>query len=253
MPFLWAHGLMSSMAVEEGQDWFKWGSFPTQLKLVRYDARGHGKSQATRSYRDYLWPNLGKDMLAIADAVGAERFIAGGGSLGSATALYAALQAPQRVARLVLFGPPLAWEERRPEQALFYTLALAGGVFGGKSLAYLIQRLNLPLFPEWLTRDERQSETLSLEAISAYSARTLRPLLLGAAKSDLPPPESLKPIENIPTLIATLSGDKTHPERCAERLHKAMKLSVWTRIGNHSDLAKIPLYIAGFCEKLLIA
>src|SRR5688572_18744832 len=110
--FVWAHGLLGSMAVEDRLDWCQWSCFPANVKLVRYDARGHGQSQASQKPDDYHWRNLGQDMLAVADAVDARYFIAGGFAMGCATALYAALEAPARIQGLVLAIPPTAWEKR---------------------------------------------------------------------------------------------------------------------------------------------
>src|SRR5574341_451378 len=93
-PFIWAHGLMSSIEAEDTLGWFQWNNFPRNIKLVRYDARGHGKSQPSYNPEDYHWKNLGKDMLAVADAIGVKQFIAGGDSMGCATTIYAALQSP---------------------------------------------------------------------------------------------------------------------------------------------------------------
>jgi len=110
-PFIWAHGLMFSI---EGEDklGFEWDSFPKNIKLVRYDARGHGKSEPSYKPEDYHWRNLGQDMLALADAIGAEKVISGGASMGCATTIYAALQAPERMKAMVLVCPSTIWETR---------------------------------------------------------------------------------------------------------------------------------------------
>ncbi len=80
-PFIWAYGLMSSIEAENASG-FEGDCCPEHIQLMRYDARGHGKSQPSYKEEDYHWSNLSQDMLAIANAIGAEQFIAGGGSLG---------------------------------------------------------------------------------------------------------------------------------------------------------------------------
>jgi 3-oxoadipate enol-lactonase len=61
---------------------------------------------------------LGEDLLALADDHGLERFSVCGLSLGGATAMWVAANAPERVERLVLactsarFGEPEPWLER---------------------------------------------------------------------------------------------------------------------------------------------
>lgn len=54
--------------------------------------------------------------MRLADQPGLSGFIAGGASMGASTALYAALQAPQRVKGLIPVSPPTAWH-RRTQQA----------------------------------------------------------------------------------------------------------------------------------------
>lgn len=94
-PFLWAHGLLTDMVAEDILDWFGWGNFPPSIKLLRYNARGHGKSPISYCAEAYRWENLGRDLLSLADRMGIKSFIAGGTSMGASTALYAALQAPE--------------------------------------------------------------------------------------------------------------------------------------------------------------
>ena len=79
-PFVWAHGLMSSIEGEDMLGFEEWDRRAEHIQLVRYDARGHGKSQPSYTPEADHWRNLGQDMLAIADAIGAEQFIAGGAS-----------------------------------------------------------------------------------------------------------------------------------------------------------------------------
>ena len=112
-PFLWAHGLTSSIAAERDGGLFQWED---GVELVRYDARGHGRSPAGSSSADYEWPSLAEDFLAVADSVGFDSMVAGGASMGCATVLYAALAAPSRVDALVLAIPPTAWETRAAQR-----------------------------------------------------------------------------------------------------------------------------------------
>ena len=43
------------------------------LHVVQYDARGHGRSDYTKSPDDYHYPALADDMLGLMDALGIER------------------------------------------------------------------------------------------------------------------------------------------------------------------------------------
>jgi pimeloyl-ACP methyl ester carboxylesterase len=70
--------------------------------LVRYDPRGEGMSQrevAEISFEAWL-----KDLEAVADAAGLERFALFGSSQGAATAIAYAVRHPERVSHLILYG-----------------------------------------------------------------------------------------------------------------------------------------------------
>ena len=45
-PFIWAHGIMGSIEHENNTGFLDWNQLAETFKLVRYDARGHGKSGA---------------------------------------------------------------------------------------------------------------------------------------------------------------------------------------------------------------
>ena len=71
------------------------------LQLVAIDLRGRGRSEATGP-GTYGWRNHARDVLGIADAVGAPSFAIIGHSSGAAIAMTCAQLAPSRVERLVL-------------------------------------------------------------------------------------------------------------------------------------------------------
>jgi len=68
-------------------------------RAIAIDIRGHGDSGKPDS--PLSWELLACDVLAVADAVGAERFVAVGHSMGGKLAQYLPLVAPDRVQ-----GPP---------------------------------------------------------------------------------------------------------------------------------------------------
>jgi len=71
-------------------------------RVVAYDARGHGASPPAASY-DY--PEMAGDLVAVLDARGLGRVVLAGASMGAHTALRLALDAPERVAGLVVVTP----------------------------------------------------------------------------------------------------------------------------------------------------
>lgn len=71
-----------------------------QFRVVRYDTRGHGQSDAPAG--EYTLDQLGRDALAVLDAVGVERAHMCGLSLGGLTAMWLGVHATQRIDSLVL-------------------------------------------------------------------------------------------------------------------------------------------------------
>ena len=87
-----------------------------QFRVLRYDQRGHGGSDVPSE--PYAVEALGRDVLELLDSIGAERASFCGLSLGGATGMWLAANAPDRMDRLVLactsarFGEPEPWLER---------------------------------------------------------------------------------------------------------------------------------------------
>lgn len=87
-----------------------------QFQLLRYDTRGHGASDSAQG--EYSVEMLGRDILALTDALGIPKFAFCGLSLGGAIGQWVALHAPERVTHLVLantspqFVPRTNWENR---------------------------------------------------------------------------------------------------------------------------------------------
>jgi 3-oxoadipate enol-lactonase len=88
------------------------GSF----RVVRYDARGHGRSPVPPG--PYSLDDLGGDVLDLLDELELERASFCGLSIGGLVGMWLAVEAPRRVDRLVLactkpvFPPPEQWRER---------------------------------------------------------------------------------------------------------------------------------------------
>jgi 3-oxoadipate enol-lactonase len=84
--------------------------------VVRYDHRGHGRSPVPPEPYDLA--DLGADVLALLDGIGAQRVHWCGLSLGGMVGMWMAINAPERIDRLVLcctsakLGPPEMWADR---------------------------------------------------------------------------------------------------------------------------------------------
>jgi len=74
-------------------------------RVIAYDARGHGASQPAPGPDAYTYGDLLADLLGVLDAEGVQRAVLAGASMGAHTAVKAALEAPERVAGLVVITP----------------------------------------------------------------------------------------------------------------------------------------------------
>jgi len=213
LPFFWGHGLLCSTAQEDDAGLFDWSDLSQDLRLIRYDARGHGRSEATLAPEGYRWPELAADLLALADGLAVERAVLGGVSMGCATALHAACVAPERTLGLVLVAPPTAWRTR-PRQARIYRFSAAlVRKFGVDPFRWMGQLAGLAAGDPVLAAMQRSV----LDHLRRADRRAVVAALLGAAGSDLPDEDALRALE-VPALILAWRDDPTHPVSSAERL-----------------------------------
>lgn len=213
LPLLWGHGLMGSMDQEDAGGLFEWEALADAVRLIRYDARGHGRSEATLEPRNYHWRELARDLRALADALCDEAPVLAGVSMGCATSLHAAVAAPERTHAMVLVAPPTAWSTR-PRQSRIYR-------FGAK----IVERVGLTpfrrmgQFASLMVRDRAlaRMQRSIMDELGRADPRAVTAALRGAAESDLPGPGALKKLA-VPALVLAWRGDPTHPLSTAERL-----------------------------------
>jgi 3-oxoadipate enol-lactonase len=209
LPFFWGHGLVSSMEQEDQFMVMDWRRLARRYRVVRWDARGHGLSGGAPDADDYRWANLSLDLLALADELGVDQFVAGGASMGAATALHAATQAPKRVMAVVLMIPPTAYDTRDEQADLYRAGAVLVDRVGVD--AYLDSVNSLPI-PDILADFGNR-----FRAVPRVSEELLPSVLRGAASSDLPPEEAVRAV-SAPALLLPWVGDPGHPMSTAERL-----------------------------------
>ena len=91
-------------------------AFAARFRVLRYDTRGHGLTAVTDGPYDI--ERLGRDVIALLDALGIRRAHFCGLSLGGMTGMWLGAHAPERISRLVLCNtsafmpPPEAWNAR---------------------------------------------------------------------------------------------------------------------------------------------
>lgn len=110
-PLLLTHGFSSTSAMWQGQV----DALSREHQLILWDMRGHGRSDYPDDPRAYSETLTVADMAAILDAVGAERAIIGGLSLGGYMSLAFYRAHPERVRALLIIdtGPGFKKDDAR--------------------------------------------------------------------------------------------------------------------------------------------
>lgn len=98
-PLVLAHGLATDLHLWDAMLPFLEGKF----RVVRYDARGHGKSPPP-SGQDWRMEDLVADAVGVLDRFGLERAAFAGLSMGGMTGLGLALAHPERLTRLAVLN-----------------------------------------------------------------------------------------------------------------------------------------------------
>jgi pimeloyl-ACP methyl ester carboxylesterase len=97
-PVILLHGLACGKRV-----WFhQIRALRSRFRVIAYDLRGHGLTDAPAAAPEYSAAHLGRDLVNVLDALKIERAAVVGFSLGGAPALALAANKPERVSKLVL-------------------------------------------------------------------------------------------------------------------------------------------------------
>lgn len=177
--------------------------------VVMMDHRGHGSGLPSTGRTEMA--DLADDAVAVLDALGIERAILAGFSLGSLTALHVALRAPDRVAGLVLSGGALVVRSHALERAVVpvgvagLSVLAAAGVGRSIPARYLglTRRVGGPEFAEvwpWLRAElARTHPSAFLRAIAAATRHDLR--------------GKVAPLRGVPSVVVVHDRDTLIPAR----------------------------------------
>ncbi len=164
--------------------------------------------------------------------------------MGAATALHAAIAAPERVRALVLMIPPTAWTTRAAQAARYRADAELVEREGLAALAAAeASRPPIPIFRGLFDRAE-----MARARYAAFDARVLAAILRGAAASDFPAPEAVARLRQ-PTLLLAWEGDDGHPLSTAKQLAELLPDATLSIAKGLRDLGAWPKLVAEFCAR----
>ena len=146
LPMMWAHCMGGCRKSEEIEGYFNWRTDCVE-KLVKYDSRGHGESVGGGDPEDYIWATLSHDLTGVAKQLCGQnsKLIVGGASMGSATAIHAAVASPSRIRLLILCLPPPCYESRTEKRNFMSVLSESFEKPGGYDKYVTMNRAAKPL------------------------------------------------------------------------------------------------------------
>ncbi|MEX2227454.1 MAG: alpha/beta hydrolase [Dehalococcoidia bacterium] len=215
-PLIFAHGLMGSTELGRAFGENIEAIAERGVRVIAYDARGHGRSGHTTRRRDYRWSSLAEDMLGVMHARGLERASVYGASMGAGTALVLALAHPAAVDKLILRAPPPMGEGAGEARKLFGTLATMYQFLGPRLTSAMLMRM-----PQVRAADAA-TPGVSLRAFFASQRRErVVPAIRGVLFDERLPVDRFSEIAH-QALVLTHPGDPIHPEASGRMLYEAM-------------------------------
>lgn len=159
------------------------------FRLVRYDRRGHGKSGVPKG--PYNMEMLGRDVLAVLDALKIEKINWCGLSMGGMVGMWLGANAPQRINRLILSNTSAYFADKEIWNGRIKTVREKGlaSIVGGT-------------MERWFTADFRQREPNKIAWLSEMFLATDPEgyIACGEAVRDMDHREIIKSI-TAPTLV----------------------------------------------------
>jgi pimeloyl-ACP methyl ester carboxylesterase len=203
---LMAHGALGSITFSETYGLSASALAQRGLRVVAYDARGHGRSGYSTRASDYGKQALADELHQLLDVLGLTRVSICGTSMGATSALLFAQAHPTRVERLVLRSPAPFGPDMIPVRRLLRGLALSYQVLGTSLTARLAALRPGPggaVRMRTLIREQRRAS------------------IVPALRGFLAEPLDRRHLQTIdaPTLLLTQPSDALHPLRSGEILY----------------------------------
>lgn len=198
-------------------------------RIVRYDTRGHGQSDAPES--GYSIERLGRDIIAVLDALKIERAVVCGTSLGGLTAMWLGVHAADRVSGLIPantaanFPPETMWRDRAA------TVRASG-----------VDSLVQGSLERWLTAGYRTTHPARVEQL-ARMIKTTAPAGYAGCCDVLAEADLLPELEKIKCPVRVIAGrhdPSTPPARAAEIVSAIKGAEVVTLEAAHISAVEAP-------------
>jgi (E)-2-((N-methylformamido)methylene)succinate hydrolase len=214
-----------------------------RFTTIRYDLRGHGDS--TKVPGPYSVELFAADAVALLDHLGIARCHVAGFSLGGLVAQRLALDAPGRVAGLVLLST-VAGRTDEEQRRVLERLALVEHGIPGEHFRRSLER--------WFSDEFRRRHP---DVLERYAARNMEndPACYAAAYRVLAMTDLADELHRIqaPTLVVTGEGDVGSNPRMATLMHGAIpgsRLQILPGL-RHSILTEAPAQVAHLLEEFL--
>ncbi|MFI6261090.1 alpha/beta fold hydrolase [Micromonospora sp. NPDC051006] len=236
---VFAHGLGNGIATTR-----PFGSGVAGRKLF-FQFRGHGRSDAPPG--PWSYPDLARDLRAIADLGGATR--AFGASLGAGALCRLLVESPDRFERMVFFLPAVL-DRPRGEVARQRLTALLEAVESGDASAVAeVVAVELPA----AVRNTPAGWAYLRQRLDQLLRDGLAPGLAGLPEQVALPDVGALGAVTAPALVIGCAGDDLHPVEVAEQLAAALPaatLHVYDRPGVlWSERADLRARISGFLNE----
>jgi 3-oxoadipate enol-lactonase len=242
-PLIWMHGMLNSVESDSVYSLVDFDQLSRQVQLVRYDACDKSPTG------DYSWKGLVHELTGIMQSITNKKVALGGVSMGSGTALYTAIQNPDKVNALILVTPPPAWEVRVATQDIYEKIALkARPDHLPNFLKRIIQRNQDP--PEFFEQQFPGTRQKLLDLRMNFDPAYYYSIYHGGAISDFPTREELTKVK-IPTLIVADPNDPGHPIEVAREMNSLIPDSELFLISNFEDYLYLQNKVSDFLNKNL--
>lgn len=212
--------------------------FEKHFRVIRYDRRGHGKSSVPKG--PYTMERLGRDVLAILDALKIGKINWCGLSMGGMVGMWLAGHAPERVERLVLcctaanFATSRPWLERAAAVRAGGTGSIAPAVVDRWFTPAFRQRSPevVAAFRAGLSEVDDEGYAGCCEALAALDLRSVLPAI------------------EAPTAVVVGTEDEATPVMCGRLIAEAIPNSSFhvvagAHLANVESHAEVSAIVAG--------